>query len=152
MRPDGKETYVQSGWLRASDRALDPSQSTELYPFHPFTQAAVEDLPPGQFVPARVELFPFAHVLRPGDRLRLNIEAPGGNQPFWQFQYLPAVGHQVNDIGHSVGMPSRVVLPAAARRPRAGGAEHRSAVPVAAQPAVPRLPARPGCRPTSPPR
>jgi LPXTG-motif cell wall-anchored protein len=111
VRPDGKETYVQSGWLRASDRALDAAKSTELYPFHPFTQAAAADLPPGQFVPARVELFPFAALLRPGDRLRLNIEAPGGNQPFWQFQTLPPDGHQVNDIGHSVGMPSRVVLP-----------------------------------------
>ena len=111
VRPDGQETYVQSGWLRASDRALDESKSTVLYPFHPFTQAAVEDLPPGTFVPARIELFPFATVLRPGDRLRLNIEAPGGNQPFWQFQTLPPDGHEVNDIGHSVGMPSRVVLP-----------------------------------------
>ena len=62
-------------------------------------------------MPARIELFPFATVLRPGDRLRLNIEAPGGNQPFWEFADLPATGHQVNDIGHSVGMPSRVVLP-----------------------------------------
>ncbi len=111
VRPDGQETYVQSGWLRASERKLDPAQSTELYPFHTFLQSDVEDLPAGQFVPARVELFPFATVLRPGDRLRLNIEAPGGNQPFWQFADLPAVGHQVNDVGHSVGMPSRVVLP-----------------------------------------
>ena len=111
VRPDGQETYVQSGWLRASDRKLDAAQSTELYPWHSFLEADVEDLPPGQFVPARIELFPFAAVLRPGDRLRLNIEAPGGNQPFWQFADLPAVGHQVNDIGHSVGMPSRVVLP-----------------------------------------
>ncbi|HVN50897.1 MAG TPA: CocE/NonD family hydrolase, partial [Acidimicrobiales bacterium] len=111
VRPDGKETYVQSGWLRASDRAIDPAQSTELYPFHPFTQAAAANLPKGKFVLARVELFPFAALLRPGDRLRLDVEAPGGNQPFWQFQTLPPVGHQVNDIGHSVGMPSRVVLP-----------------------------------------
>ncbi len=111
VRPDGQETYVQSGWLRASLRKLDPGKSTELYPFHTFLQSDAQDLPAGQFVPVRVELFPFATVLRPGDRLRLNIEAPGGNQPFWQFADLPAVGHEVDDIGHSVGMPSRVVLP-----------------------------------------
>ncbi len=111
VRPDGQETYVQSGWLRASDRKLDAAKSTELFPWHSFLQSDVEDLPAGQFVSARIELFPFAAVLRPGDRLRLNIEAPGGNQPFWEFDDLPAVGHQVNDIGHSVGMPSRVVLP-----------------------------------------
>jgi uncharacterized protein len=111
VRPDGQETYVQSGWLRASDRKLDTAKSTELYPWHSFLQSDVENLPAGEFVPARIELFPFATVLRPGDRLRLNIEAPGGNQPFWEFADVAATGHQVNDIGHSVGMPSRVVLP-----------------------------------------
>jgi uncharacterized protein len=111
VRPDGQETAVQSGWLRASDRKLDVARSTELFPWHSFLESDVEDLPPGQFVSARIELFPFAAVLRPGDRLRLNIEAPGGNQPFWEFADLPAVGHQVNDIGHSAGMASRVVLP-----------------------------------------
>ena len=34
VRPDGKETYVQSGWLRASYRALDAAKSTELNPVH----------------------------------------------------------------------------------------------------------------------
>ena len=33
VRPDGQEMYVQSGWLRASHRALDP-KSTELWPEH----------------------------------------------------------------------------------------------------------------------
>ena len=32
VRPDGKETFVQSGWLRASERKLDPKTSTPLEP------------------------------------------------------------------------------------------------------------------------
>ena len=32
VRPDGEETYVQSGWLRASQRALDAAASTALAP------------------------------------------------------------------------------------------------------------------------
>ena len=32
VRPDGKETFVQSGWLRASLRKLDPEKSTKLEP------------------------------------------------------------------------------------------------------------------------
>ena len=32
VRPDGKETYVQSGWLRASYRKLDAAKSTDLHP------------------------------------------------------------------------------------------------------------------------
>ena len=32
VRPDGQETYVQRGWLRASHRKLDPARSTRLRP------------------------------------------------------------------------------------------------------------------------
>ncbi len=109
VRPDGKEVFIQSGWLRGSHRTLDEARSTELVPFHWHQEADASPLPAGQFTPIRIELFPFAHVLRPGSKLRLNIEAPGGNQPFWAFDALP--GPATNSIGHSAGMPSRVVLP-----------------------------------------
>ncbi|MGZ4682554.1 MAG: CocE/NonD family hydrolase [Acidimicrobiales bacterium] len=111
VRPDGQEEYIQSGWLRASHRALDAAQSTDLAPFHTDAEADAAPLPAGQFVPVRVGLFPFAHVIRPGSRLRLNIEAPGGNQPFWTFDTITPTGTQVNEIGHSIGMPSKVLLP-----------------------------------------
>ncbi len=111
VRPDGQEEYIQSGWLRASHRALDESESTALAPFHTDTEVDAAPLPDGEFVPVRVGLFPFAHVIRPGSKLRLNIEAPGGNQPFWTFDTLTPTGTQVNEIGHSVGRPSKVLLP-----------------------------------------
>gem|GEM_PF-166039 len=123
VRPDGQERYVQSGWLRASHRALDPAVSTELAPFQTQLQADAAPLPAGQFVPMRVGLFPFAHVFRTGSKLRLNIEAPGGNQPFWKYDTctlthvvpgcstVAGPGVQVNDVAHSVGRPSSVVLP-----------------------------------------
>jgi predicted acyl esterase len=111
VRPDGREEYIQSGWLRASHRALDAAESTELAPFHTHAEADAAPLPAGEFVPVRVGLFPFAHVIRPGSSLRLNIEAPGGNQPFWTFDTVTPTGTQINEVGHSVGRPSRVVLP-----------------------------------------
>jgi uncharacterized protein len=111
VRPDGQEEYIQSGWLRASHRKLDTVASTDLAPLHTDLAVDAAPLPVGQFVPVQVALFPFAHVLRAGSRLRLNIEAPGGNQPLWKFQTLDPDGHQVNQIGHSVGRPSRVLLP-----------------------------------------
>ncbi len=110
VRPDGQERFIQSGWLRASHRQLDQAASTALAPFQTHLEADAQPLPPGEFVSARVALFPFAHVLRPGSRLRLNIEAPGGNQPFWQFDTITPDGVR-NDIGHSIGRPSKVVLP-----------------------------------------
>jgi predicted acyl esterase len=109
VRPDGQEVFIQSGWLRASHRLEDPARSTELVPYQDHQEADAAPLPAGQFTKVRLEVFPFAHVIRPGSRLRVNIEAPGGNQPFWAFQTL--AGPATNEIGHSSGMPSRVVLP-----------------------------------------
>ena len=84
-----QEMFVQSGWLRASDRALAPN-ATELRPTHPLTEAAVETLPGGQVrARARVEVFPFAHVFRAGSRIRVIIDAPGGSRPAWAFDALP---------------------------------------------------------------
>jgi uncharacterized protein len=111
LRPDGQERYVQNGWLRASHRKLDPAMTTTLRPWHTDLQADAAPIPAGQFVSARVELFPFAAVFRTGSRLRITIEAPGGNRPFWTFGSIPAVGTVTNDIAHSVGLPSKVVLP-----------------------------------------
>ena len=111
IRPDGHEVYVQNGWLRASHRALDASASTALQPSHSDAEADAAPLPAGQFVEARVALFPFAHVFRPGSRLRITVEAPGGNRPFWTFADLPANGSVVNEVAHSVGHASKVVLP-----------------------------------------
>jgi predicted acyl esterase len=111
LRPDGMERYVQSGWLRASHRALDPTRTTATRPWHTDTQADAAPLPAGQFVEARVELMPFAAVFRKGSQIRITVEAPGGNRPFWTFDSLPAGGTVINDIAHSVGRPSQVVLP-----------------------------------------
>jgi predicted acyl esterase len=107
VRPDGSETYLQSGWLRASHRAEEPG-STPLAPRH--THVDPQDLPAGEFVPVRVELFPFTAVVRAESRLAVTIAAPGGNRPFWHFDSLDAPG-AVNDIGHSVGRPSHLNLP-----------------------------------------
>ena len=111
LRPDGQERYVQSGWLRASHRKLDREMTTKTRPWHTDLEGDAATLPVGKFVKARVELFPFATVFRAGSRFRITVEAPGGNRPFWTFDSLPAVGTVTNKIAHSIGHPSRVVLP-----------------------------------------
>lgn len=110
VRPDGKETYIQSGWLRASHRALG-SSSTQLLPFHTHLAADAEDLPAGEFVPARVAIFPFGHIAREGSQLRLTIKSPGGNRVRWQFSNLQYPTDEVVDIAHSGGRASALVLP-----------------------------------------
>jgi predicted acyl esterase len=117
LRPDGQERYVQSGWLRASHRKLDPERTTKLRPWHTDLESDAAPLPAGKFVPARIELFPFAAVFRTGSRLRITVEAPGGNRPFWTFDALPANGVVTTDVAHSVGHPSKVVLPIVSSEP-----------------------------------
>ncbi|MEO6570936.1 MAG: CocE/NonD family hydrolase, partial [Ilumatobacteraceae bacterium] len=109
IRPDGNETYVQSGWLRASHRALDDAASTTLRPVQTHLEADAAPLPDGVFELARVEMFPVAHVFRAGSRLRVTVDAPGGNRPVWAFDTI-AGGEQVT-IGQGGRTPSRLVLP-----------------------------------------
>ncbi len=108
VRADGTEIYVQSGWLRASQRALDEAASSELRPVHTHLEADAAELPVGEFVPVRVELFPFAHPFRAGSRIRLTIDAPGGNRAVWQFRTISA-GETVT-VAFDADRPSRVVL------------------------------------------
>jgi uncharacterized protein len=108
VRPDGQEIYVQSGWLRASQRALT-DDATELRPTHTNLEADAADLPSGELTEVRIELFPFAHPFRAGSRLRLTIDAPGNNRAVWEFRTIDA-GETVT-VATDADHPSRLVLP-----------------------------------------
>jgi len=110
IRPDGQEMYVQSGWLRASHRALDPARSTDLVPFQTHTEADAAALPSGEFTRVDIEIFPVAHVFRTGSRLRLIIDNPGGNRNLWKFDVLPNDGETIT-VGTGGATPSELVLP-----------------------------------------
>lgn len=109
IRPDGMETYITSGWLRASQRELAP-ESTDLRPIPTRLEADVEPLPPGEWSLVRVEIYPFAHVLRAGSRLRVEVSTPGGNKGRWKFDVLQ-LGDAVHAVSHSVMLPSSILLP-----------------------------------------
>jgi predicted acyl esterase len=111
VRPDGQEYYVQTGWLRASRRALDEEQSTELRPVASHLASEAAELPAGEYSLVRVEIFPFAHVFRAGSRVRIVVAAPGGDRPLWKFEALPADGEVVNVLGRGGEAASSVVLP-----------------------------------------
>ena len=110
VRPDGQEEFVQQGWLRASQRALDPARSTELLPVpDPRGGRRRARSTPGEPVLARVEVFPFGHVLREGSRLRVWVEAPTFLPQLWAFTPTP-VPTPVTVL-HDADHPSRLVLP-----------------------------------------
>ncbi len=112
IRPDGQEVYVQSGWLRASHRALDEAVSTELRPVATHTEADAEPLAAGEWNPVRVEILPFAHAFRAGSRIRVTVDAPGNNRAQWAFETI-SDGETV-EVGVGGDAASSIVLPVVA--------------------------------------
>lgn len=109
LRPDGQEQLIQSGWLRASHRALDEAASTALRPRHLHTAAAKAPLAVGEVTPVRVELFPVAHAFREDSRIRLTVDGPGGNR--WRWGFAPTPGPFDVTVVHDEDRPSSLVLP-----------------------------------------
>jgi uncharacterized protein len=111
VRPDGNETFVQSGWLDASERKLDAAQSTLLEPVLSERKADAKPLPKGRFTEVTVPLYYEGHVYRAGSRIRITISAPGGDQPTWAFSDLTPKGRATVMLAHSRSMASRIILP-----------------------------------------
>ncbi len=64
-------TPIAQGWLRVSQRRLDPKLSTEYRPYH--THDAPQPLTPGEIVAVDVEIWPTSIVAPPGHRLALTV-------------------------------------------------------------------------------
>ena len=111
VRPDGIETYVQSGWLRSDARKLTRT-STLLDPQPTLTRADSRPMPRGRYAQLTVPLYYQGHVYRAGSRVRVTITAPSGDQPVWAFSRTdPRSGRADLSVAHSSAMPSRLVLP-----------------------------------------
>jgi hypothetical protein len=111
IRPDGNETFVQGGWVRANERKLDPKKSTQLEPVLSLRKRAVSALPRGRFVQVTIPLYYEGHVYRAGSRIRVTIAAPNGDQPIWAFAQTSPKRTATVFIAHSRRMPSRLILP-----------------------------------------
>jgi predicted acyl esterase len=118
VRPDGMETFVQNGWIRASERALSTGTdnmfkqpSTLLDPIPWFTRAASAPMPSGSFTKVVIPLYYEGHVYRAGSRIRVTISAPNGTQPVWSFSQTVPTGTAKVSILFSHARPSSLVLP-----------------------------------------
>ncbi|KQW53252.1 hypothetical protein ASC77_02875 [Nocardioides sp. Root1257] len=109
VRPNGKEVYVQSGWLRASHRKLAVAKSTPISPVHTNREADARPLSSKRFTRVRVELFPFAQPFRKGSRIRITLDAPGNSRPLWAFDTI-SHGERVQ-VATDRAHRSRIVLP-----------------------------------------
>jgi uncharacterized protein len=111
VRPDGRETYVQSGWLRASQRKLDPRKSTLLEPVLSLRRDSVAKLPRARFTEVTIPLYYEGHMYRAGSRIRVAITAPNGDQPVWAFAETVPRGRDRLTVAFSHKRPSRLILP-----------------------------------------
>lgn len=127
VRSDGWETFVQNGWQRASHRRLDAGRSTERAPWPTHEAADATPLEAGVPTLLRIPIGAFGHLVRAGSRVRVAVEAPGGNQPHWTFR--PCWPEGVDDAGapvqvevlHDRDHPSVLLLPTVEVDPPDGG-------------------------------
>jgi uncharacterized protein len=119
VRPDGSETFVQNGWIRASERKLAENSNnifkqkpTPLQPIPTMLESDLQPMPANEFVPVVIPLYFEGHAYRAGSRIRVTIAAPNGSQPVWSFgQTQPPGTTAAESIAFSPSMPSNLTLP-----------------------------------------
>jgi hypothetical protein len=119
VRPDGNETFVQNGWIRASERKLATTSTnmfgetpTAVEPIPTFLASDVQPMPAGEFVPVTIPLYFEGHAYRAGSHIRITISAPNGSQPVWSFSQTQPEGTTANvSIAYGPSMPASLILP-----------------------------------------
>jgi len=111
VAPDGTATLVTQGYLRASHRAVDASQSqfidgVNMAPYHPHTLAALDPPPAtGARRTYDIEVWPTAKTWAAGHRLRLDIYS--ADTP----NHLALLKPALNTIFFGPGNDSYIALP-----------------------------------------
>jgi putative CocE/NonD family hydrolase len=73
VAPDGSESIIEEGALRASHRTLDPARSRPERPYH--THVEPQPIEPGRFYEYDVEIWPTAYRIDAGHRLQLRLSS-----------------------------------------------------------------------------
>lgn len=88
VRPDGNETFVQNGYMRASQRKLSTDSdnmfkrpSTLLSPIPTFLEEDAEPMHPHRFEEVAIPLYYQGHMYREGSRIRVTIAGPTASSP-----------------------------------------------------------------------
>ena len=116
---DGHETFVQSGWMRGSERKLATDRHnimkqrpSLLEPIPTFRLSDARPMPRDRYTQVVIPLYFQGHAYRAGSRIRITISAPGGEQPIWAFaQARPRGGSSTVHVLSSRTHPSQLVLP-----------------------------------------
>jgi predicted acyl esterase len=110
----GNERLLTRGWLRGSQRAIDPARSYPWQPFH--THLSRDGLEPGETYRFDVEIRPYAIRMRPGNRLRLCIKCADEETPATALEaiaqgHIAGATHARVTVYHDGDHPSALLLP-----------------------------------------
>ena len=115
---DLPERELTRGWLKASNRALDPERSTEWKPFHRLTREAAQPVVPGEVTEYRIEILATANLFKAGHRICLEItsmDRPTGVAGATNVEYVPyhvcSSRTTLHHIHHDTEHPSHLLLP-----------------------------------------
>lgn len=112
--PDGTETRVSIGWLKASHRELDESKSKPYKPFHHHTGAIPVD--PGRIYAYAIEICDTSYVFKAAHRMQLVVKAQdapweGTSYIYRLSNHLSASRETLHTIYHTPEFPSHLLLP-----------------------------------------
>ena len=104
--PGQPRSHAAVGWLKVSQRKLDPGLSTPYRPYH--THDVEQKLKPGEVVKIEVEIWPTGTVFKKGYRLQLDVRPTDPDyRTFTQDSLTP----QTNSIYTGADRASYLLLP-----------------------------------------
>lgn len=110
----GHERLLTRGWLRGSQRRLDPDKSKPWRPYHRHDKR--EPLSPNEIYEFNIEVNPVGILLKPGERLGLRIKSADNEEPQNTVEHT-GMGHIARGtashvtVHHNAERPSHLLLP-----------------------------------------
>lgn len=111
---EGNERSLTRGWLRGSQRELDPEKSKPWRPYHKHTHR--EPLEPGRVYEFQIEVNPIGILVKPGEKIGLRIKS-ADNEEAKNIIEHSGMGHLARtgvsrvSVHHSAEYPSELLLP-----------------------------------------
>jgi len=112
------ERELTRGWLKASNRAIDPERSRPWEPWHPLTREAARPVVPGEINEYAIDILATANLFKRGHRICLDItclDLPEGVSGATAIEYIPyhicSSRTTVHKIYHNEKYPSYLLLP-----------------------------------------
>jgi len=113
--PSGNERVLTRGWLRGSQRRIDPEKSRPWQPYHPHDRR--EPLTPGEVYEFNIEIIPTGVLLKAGWRFAVLIKAADKDDKATDFLDNHGLGHLWREtpaeitVYHNDRYPSHLLVP-----------------------------------------